>query len=341
MGRSIGDLGIFVGKRLLQLIPVLFGVIVLTFFFTHLNAGNICNAWYPHAGAATIKNCEATTSQPILTQFWQYLVNLLQGNWGQSQSGVLVYPYIAAALPATVELVLAALFLMIFIGIPLGVIAAQYSGRLGDHLVRIFYLSGWATPTYLGAVIAAVFIGPAIGLPSRGEYSTIAPPFPQYTHMSVLDSLIAGNIPYTVDALSHLILPATVLAFINMGIATRMTRASMLEVLPLDYVRSARMKGLTEFWVMYKHALRNALITTTTVLGVTAGGLLSGTVVVEEVFSWPGIGQYAYTAIGGGGSVPNYAGAVAVVIIFAVAVVVANLIADILYGVLDPRVDWR
>ena len=131
------------------------------------------------------------------------------------------------------------------------------------------------------------------------------------------------------------------LAFINMGIATRMTRASMLEVLPLDYVRSARMKGLTEFWVMYKHALRNALITTTTVLGVTAGGLLSGTVVVEEVFSWPGIGQYAYTAIGGGGTVPNYPGAVAVVIIFAIGVVVANLIADILYGVLDPRVDWR
>ncbi len=159
--------------------------------------------------------------------------------------------------------------------------------------------------------------------------------------MSVVDAIIAGNLPYTVDATSHLILPAAVLAFINMGIATRMTRASMLEVLPLDYVRSARMKGLTEFWVMYKHALRNALITTTTVLGVTAGGLLSGTVVVEEVFDWPGIGQYAYTAIGGGGTVPNYAGAVAVVIIFAIGVVVANLIADILYGVLDPRVDWR
>src|SRR5271170_4358426 len=341
MGRSLGDLAIFVGKRLIYLVPVLFGVIVLTFFFTHLQAGNICNAWYPHAGAATIKNCEATTSQPILSQFYHYLVNLLQGNWGQSQTGVLVYPYVASALPATVELVLAALFLMIFIGIPLGVIAAQYSGRLGDHLVRVFYLSGWATPTYLGAVIAAVFIGPYLGLPTHGEYSTLAPPFPQYTHMSVLDALIAGNIPYTVDAVSHLILPATVLAFINMGIATRMTRASMLEVLPLDYVRSARMKGLTEFWVMYKHALRNALITTTTVLGVTAGGLLSGTVVVEEVFNWPGIGQYAYTAIGGGGSTPNYAGAVAVVIIFAIAVVVANLIADILYGVLDPRVDWR
>ncbi len=141
--------------------------------------------------------------------------------------------------------------------------------------------------------------------------------------------------------MQHLIMPAAVLAFINMGIATRMTRSSMLEVLPLDYVRSARMKGLSDFWVLYKHALRNALISTTTVLGLTAGGLLAGTVVIEEVFDWPGIGQYAYTAVGGGSSTPNFDGAVAVVIIFAIAVVVANLVADILYGILDPRVDWR
>jgi ABC-type dipeptide/oligopeptide/nickel transport system permease component len=341
MGRSPGDLLIFVGKRLLQLIPVVFGVIILTFVVTHLQLSGICNAWYPHSSPAVIDQCNAKYSQPILTQFGQYLTTLAQGNWGQSQQGVLVYPTIAAALPATLELVLAALFLMIFIGIPLGVIAAQYSGRWADHLVRIFYLSGWATPTYLGAVVAAVFIAPYLGLPTRGEYSTAVPPFPQYTHMSVIDAMIALNFPYTIDALAHLILPATVLAFINMGIATRMTRASMLEILPLDFVRSARMKGLGEFWVMYKHALRNALITTTTVLGITAGGLLAGTVVIEEVFDWPGIGQYAYTAIGGGGTVPNFDGAVAVVIIFAVGVVVANLIADILYGVLDPRVDWR
>ena len=341
MGRNAGDLPIFIGKRLLQLIPVLIGVIILTFITTHLKLAGLCNAVYPHAGKAVIDACNAKYGAPLLTQFTQYITNLAQGNWGQSTLGVQVYPQITADLPATVELVLAALFLMIVIGIPLGVIAAQYAGRWGDHLVRVFYLSGWATPTYLGAVIAAVFIGPWLGLPTRGEYSTVFPPFHQYTHMSVVDAVLAGNFPYTVDAISHLILPATVLAFINMGIATRMTRASMLEVLPLDYVRSARMKGLSEFWVMYKHALRNALITTTTVLGVTAGGLLAGTVVIEEVFDWPGMGQYAYDAIGGGGSTANFDGAIAVVIIFAIGVVVANLIADILYGVLDPRVDWR
>ena len=341
MGRSLSDLFVFVGKRLLQLIPVLLGVIILTFFVTHLNLVGLCNEWYPHASKPVIDACDAKYSQPVANQFVSYFTGLLQGNWGASVTGVQVYPAIADDLPATIELVLAALFLMIVIGIPLGVVAAQYSGRLGDHLVRIFYLSGWATPTYLGAVVVAVFVGPWLGLPTSGEYSTTLVPFPQYTHMSVIDAMIALNLPYTVDAIAHLILPATVLAFINMGIATRMTRASMLEVMPLDYVKAARMKGLGEFWVLYKHALRNALITTTTVLGITAGGLLAGTVVVEEVFDWPGIGQYAYTAIGGGGSTPNFAGAVAVVVIFAVAVVVANLVADILYGLLDPRVDWR
>jgi ABC-type dipeptide/oligopeptide/nickel transport system permease component len=340
MGRSAGDLGIFIGKRLLQLVPVLIGVIFLTFFFTHITVVNPCSIWYPHADETTIRHCEAQFNQPLWTQFWNYFAGLLQGNWGTSQFAQPVYPTIAAALPATLELVFASLFLMIFIGIPLGVIAAQSSGRWADHFVRIFYLSGWATPTYLGAVIAAIFLAPALGLPSHGEYSS-PPPFPQYTHMSVLDAMIALNPQFTVDALAHLILPASVLAFINMGIATRMTRSSMLEVLPLDYVKSARMKGLSEFWVMYKHALRNSLITTTTVLGITAGGLLSGTVVVEEVFTWPGIGAYAFNAMGGDGAAPNFDGAIAVVAIFAVGVVVANLIADILYGILDPRVEWR
>ena len=320
---------------------MLVGITVLTFVFTHLSVVNPCNEWFPHADPTTLANCRHQFSEPIYVQYWNYLDDLLHGNWGASAGGIPVYPLIADGLPATLELVLASLFLMIVIGIPMGVVAAQSAGRWADHLVRIFYLSGWATPTYLGAVIAAIFLAPDLGLPSHGEFTNYPPPFPQYTHMSVLDALIALNFPYVGDALVHLILPAATLAFINMGIATRMTRASMLEVLPLDYVKSARMKGLSEFWVLYKHALRNSLITTTTVLGVTAGGLLAGTVVIEEVFGWPGIGAFAYTAIGGGGNAPNFDGAVAVVAVFAVGVVIANLIADILYGLLDPRVDWR
>jgi ABC-type dipeptide/oligopeptide/nickel transport system permease component len=339
MGRSPGDLAIFVGRRLLQLLPVLFGVIVLAFLVTHVAAIDPCPRWYPKASPSTIAACEAQFRAPLIDQFWRYFAQLLSGNWGTSQLGSPVLPVIATRVPATLELVLASLFLMIVIGIPMGVVAAQYAGRWADHLVRVFYLSGWATPTYVGAILGAVYVARALGLPSGGQFSA-PPPFPQPTHMSVLDALLAGNLPYTADAIAHLILPAGVLAFINMGIATRMTRASMLEVLPLDYVKSARMKGLSNLVVLYKHALRNALITTTTVLGVTAGGLLAGTVVVEEVFGWGGIGQYAFESMGGTGT-PNFDGAIAVVVVFAIGVVIANLIADVLYGVLDPRVEWR
>ncbi len=339
MGRSLIDLAIFILKRLVYLIPVLFGVIVITFVFTHLAVSDPCAVWFPRSKPATLEQCRITfgLNQPLWVQFWDYLTNLLSGNWGTSPTGVPVYSTIATALPATVELVIASLLLMIFIGIPLGVVAASAAGRWGDHLVRIFYLSGWATPTYLGAIVAAILVAPAIGLPTSGEYNSFTPPFPQVTHMSVVDALLAGNLPWASDAVLHLIMPATVLAFINMGIATRMTRSSMLEVLPLDYINSARMKGLSEFVVLYKHALRNSLISTTTVLGVTAGGLLSGTVVVEEVFAWPGIGSYAFSAITG----YNFSGVIAIVVVFAIGVVVGNLIADILYGILDPRVEWR
>jgi len=155
--------------------------------------------------------------------------------------------------------------------------------------------------------------------------------------MSVLDALVNLNFPAFVDALAHLILPASALAFVNLGLATRMTRASMLEVLPMDFVKTAKIKGLSDFVVLYKHALRNSLISTTTILGEAVGYLLATSVVIEEIFQWPGIGSYAFDAI----TRYNFQGTIGVVIFFAIGVVVANLIADIVYGFLDPRVDWR
>jgi peptide/nickel transport system permease protein len=340
VGRNPSDLVVFIGKRLVQLALVLVGAIVITFIFTHLAVSDPCIVWLgPHSDAQSIAACKSyfDLNQPVDVQLLHYFQTILSGNWGiDSLTQTPVLTLILEKFPATLELVLASLLLMIVIGIPLGVIAANSNGRWADHIVRIFYLSGWATPTYLGGVILAIAVAPALGLPSTGDFSS-PPPFPQYTHMSVLDALLAGNLPWTWNAIQHLALPAIALAFFNMGIATRMTRASMLEVLPLEYVRTARMKGLKEFLVLYKHALRNALITTVTVLGLTAGYLLSGTVVIEEIFEWPGIGYYAYS------SIINYdfAGVLGTVIVFAVGVVLANLIADILYGVLDPRVEWR
>jgi ABC-type dipeptide/oligopeptide/nickel transport system permease component len=340
MGRSLPDLGIFIGKRLLQLVPVLLGSIVITFFVTHFGVTDPCTYWVPKARPAALQACISTfgTNAPITVQFERYLAVLVQGNWGiDPTNGQPVWSAILAAAPDTIELVVAALILMVVIGIPLGVVAASNNGRWADHLVRLFYLSGWAVPTFLFALLLVFFAAPFLGLPSHGAFTELNPPFPQYTHASVIDALLSGQLSYVSDALAHLILPALCLAFINMGIATRMTRATMLEVLPLDYVKTARMKGLSDFVVLYKHALRNSLITTVTVLGVTAGGLLSSTVVIEEVFDWPGIGRFSYNAV------INYdfPGIIAVVVVFSIGVVLANLAADILYGVLDPRVEWR
>lgn len=339
MGRSPGDLLIFIGKRLLQLIPVIFGVVLITFIFTHLAVSNPCAYWVgPKATQSTLAACRSFfgLNLPLTTQFIKYIQGLASGNWGYDPLfHEPVLPAILQTFPETLELVITATLMMILVGIPLGVIAASSNGRLADHFVRLFYLSGWATPTYLAAVLLFIGVASVLGV-SSGDFST-PPTFPLRTHMSVLDALLAGNLGATGDAIVHLILPAAALAFINMGIATRMTRSAMLEALPLDFVKTARMKGLGEFWVLYKHALRNALITTTTVLGVTAGTMVSGTVVVESVFSWPGVGLFAYNAI----LSYDFAGTLGVVVFFAIVVVAANLIADILYGVLDPRVEWR
>ncbi len=337
MGRSRSDLVVFVGKRLLQLIPVILGVVTITFFFTHVAVPNPCASWTKARTPAAVQQCVITfgLDKPLPTQFVNYLADLIGGDWGVNPFQQPVLPQILIAFPQTLQLVLASLFLMVILGIPLGVVAANGAGHWADHLVRIFYLSGWATPTYLGAVILAVVVGPALGLPYRGNF-TSQPAYHPF-NMSLLDALANGSPSMFVDAVAHLILPASALAFFNMGIATRMTRGSMLEVLPMDFVKTARMKGLSDRLVLYKHALRNSLITTTTVLGITAGGLLSGTVVVEWIFQWPGIGTFAYNAI----TNYDFAGTIGVVIVFAIGVVVANMIADILYGLLDPRVDWR
>jgi ABC-type dipeptide/oligopeptide/nickel transport system permease component len=340
VGRSLSDLAVFIAKRLVQLIPVIFGVVTITFIFARLSVVNPCAAWEgAKASKGSITACinYFGLNLPLYVQYERYWAGLLSGNWGfDPNTGQAVLPFILLVFPETVELVLAALFLMVVIGIPLGVIAANSNGRWADHFVRLFYLSGWATPTYLAAAFLAIGVAGVLGIGS-GAFTANPPPFPQPTHMSVLDALLAGNVPATGDALVHLMLPAAALAFLNLGIVTRLTRSSMLESLPMEFVKTARMKGLAEYLVLYKHALRNSLITTTTVLGLTVGYLLGATVVVEEIFQWPGLGQYAFTAV----TTFSFSGTLGVVIFLAIGVVISNLIADILYGVLDPRVEWR
>jgi peptide/nickel transport system permease protein len=339
MTRRPSDLILFIGKRMVQLVPVLIGIIVLTFFVSRIEIADPCGAWLgAHASKTALQGCVSYFGLrlPLYVQFERYLVTLLSGSWGIDPIGDQpILPLLLQAFPETLELVLAAVLIMVVIGIPLGVVAASAPGRWPDHVVRLFYLTGWSTPTYLVGAVLALGLGPALGV-SPGAYTSI-PTYPTPTHMSMLDALLAGNLPATWDTFVHLLFPATALAFLNLGLVTRMTRTSMLETLPMEYIRAAQMKGLGEFVVLFKHALRNSLITTSTVIGLTIGYLLGGTIVIEELFQWPGIGAYAYNVM----TTYDFAGTIGFVVFVAIGVVLANLLADVLYGVLDPRVEWR
>ncbi len=317
------------------------GVTFITFFASHIMAPDPAYLWAGRR-ASQVRVNEIIAlyhlNQPYYVQYYYYMYGVFTGNLGYDPTtGASILSQILARFPATLELVLASLLIMIVVGIPLGALAASRSGRATDHAIRAFYLSGWATPSFLGAIVLSlVFTAYLRVLPAHGMIDPSLALPPVVTGMPVVDSLLAGNLQDFVSSVEHLILPATSLAFLNFGIATRMTRSSMLEVFPLDYVKSARSKGLGEFVVVYKHALRNALISTVTVLALLTGYLLSGTVVVEEVFGWPGIGSYAYDAV----LRSNFPAIIGVTVVFSIGVILSNLIADILYALLDPRVEW-
>lgn len=321
---------------------LIIGVTFITFLFSHVMAPDPARLWAGRrANASRIHEIIILyhLNQPVYIQYWYYLKGIFTGNLGYDPTtGAPILPQILGYFPATLELVLASILIMIVVGIPLGAVAASRSGKATDHVVRAFYLSGWATPSFLGAlVLVFIFSDYLRVLPTLGIISPFVQQPRTITGMPVVDSLLEGNIPAFVSSIEHLILPATSLAFLNFGIATRMTRASMLEVFPLDYVKTARSKGLSEFIVVYKHALRNALISTVTVLALLTGSLLSGDVVVEDIFGWPGIGKYAFTAVRS----ENFPAIIAVTVVFSIGVIVANLVADVLYAVLDPKVEWR
>ena len=329
----------FIARRILLLVPVILGVTFLSFLISFVFVPNPVRAWAgPHANPQAIAALAARyhLNDPIWVQYYSYMANLITGNWGVvPSSGRPVLSDVAFFFPATVELALAAFVITMLIGIPLGVLAARYHNRTVDHSIRFLYLAGYASPPFLVALAALLIFGYMTGLfPTQGELSTsLAPPI-RITGMYIIDGLLTGNWPVFKDAVWHVFLPATALSLTYFGVVTRVTRASMLEVLQKDFIRACYSRGLTGRTVIFKHALRNALIPTTTVLGLLLGGLLGGAVVIETIFQWPGIGYYVVQSI----ESYDFPAVIGTTLIFAMAVVFANLIADIMYAILDPRI---
>jgi peptide/nickel transport system permease protein len=275
--------------------------------------------------------------EPLPIQYLVFIRGALTGDLGDSI--VLGQPVTAVLLerfPATLELTLAALLLAVAIGVPVGVIAAVRQYSLLDKITSVVALTGVSMPVFwLALVLVVVFTVQIDLLPFPGRVGGDVS-FTSYTGLYLLDTLITLNFPAFWDVLRHLILPAVALGTIPMAIITRMTRSSMLEVMNEDYVRTARAKGVAPWRVVFRHALRNAMLPTITVIGLQFGLLMGGAILTETIFGWPGVGQIAIESV----NRRDYAMIQGVVLYGATFFVLVNLLVDVLYAVLDPRVRY-
>jgi len=273
--------------------------------------------------------------EPIIVQYLLFLRDAATGDLGDSiVTGQPVTTTLMEKFPATLELALAALLFAVVIGVPIGVIAAVRQYSVLDRITSVIALTGVSMPIFwLAMVFVVIFTVNLEWLPFPGRVGNEVS-FTSYTGVYTLDTLITFNLPAFWDVLKHLILPAVALGTIPMAVVTRMTRSSMLEVMNEDYVRTARAKGVAPWRVVFRHALRNAMLPTVTVIGLQFGLLMGGAILTETIFTWNGIGQYAIQSING----RDYAGIQGVVLYGAVFFVLINLLVDVLYAILDPRV---
>lgn len=327
--------------RLAVGVLLVFGVTLVTFSLASLVPGDPVQAALGEQASANpeiVKQFreDMGLDKPLPVQYFTYLSNLVQGDLGTSvQTKTPVAIELQRAFPATAELAMAAIILSILIGIGLGLWAALRRGKATDHIIRIVSLVGISAPTFWLALVAYYFVFFKLRLlPGSGRLSPGAIPPPNLTGIYTIDSAVAGQWATFGDAMGHLILPGAVLALSTIGLLTRFARSSVLEVLNLDYIRAARAKGLAPSAVTFRYVLRGALVPIITVAGIAFGSLLSGAVLTEKIFAWHGIGEYAYN----GATRLDLPAVMGVGLLVGITYIAINLIVDVLYGFLDPRV---
>jgi peptide/nickel transport system permease protein len=352
----------FLSRRVLLAVPVLLGVVLLVFVLARVIPGDPCRVELGER--ATAAQCDAFKeraglNQPLPVQFVKYLQQLATGDLGNSvKYGRPVTALLVERMPTTLELSALALLIAISVGVPLGILSAARHNSKADVVTMIGANIGVSTPVFvLGLILAFVFTivlkGTPFALPPSGRLSPglIPQTIPQAWHlgtitgipggilqflsnMYLVSSLVTGQWNVFVDAFRHLILPAVALATIPLAIIARITRSSLLDVLGLDYVRTARAKGQTDRGVLMRHAMRNALLPLVTIIGLSLGGLLAGAVLTETIFSLAGVGQMLYDAISG----RDYAVIQGFTLVIAFGFVLVNLLVDLSYAYLDPRI---
>jgi peptide/nickel transport system permease protein len=331
----------FIARRIGALVVLSIGITFIAFALTQLVPGDPIRA---NLGQIAQSDPEVVAAfrhhygldKPLPVQYLKYLQNLVHGDLGESeQTHDAVRHDLAQFIPATAELALISMVIAVIVGVGLGVLAAVRRNRPTDHLLRLVSLGGISVPTFWLALICLyVFFFKLNWVPGGGRLDPGVLEPPHVTGFYTFDALVAGQWSTLWDATRHLVLPSLVLALFNVGLLTRYTRSAVLEVIEEEYVQAARAKGLPERVVVLRHVLRAAMTSLVTVIGLAFANVMTGSVLVENIFAWPGIGQYAYhsaTAL----DLPAIMGVSLFVAIIYIAI---NLIVDLLYGIIDPRI---
>jgi peptide/nickel transport system permease protein len=332
----------FILKRLVTIGITLVGLSLIVFAVSRVAPGDPARvAAGPDATEEMVQvlRKEFNLDRSLPVQYVNYVRGLLRGDFGRSiRTRHQVREDIKAFLPATLELVLVSMSFSILLGVLFGVLSAVYRDTWIDHSTRFFSVAGVAVPMFwLGIMLQILLAAKFHLLPIGGRLATSVMPPPPVTRFFLLDSLLAGNWAVFRDALGHILLPAFVLSFPALASITRINRAEMLEVLRKDFVLNEKAQGLSHRLILWKYALKNAFIPTLTMIGLRYGWMLGGTVLVETVFDWPGIGQYAVAAA----VYSDFQPVMAVTVILGLNFMIANLLVDLGYGFLDPRVRYE
>ncbi len=334
-------LATFLARRAITSVILLIGVILVTFLLTVLVPGDPVRAALGEGASSNPETVAAFREKygldkSIPERFFIYLTNVLRGDLGTSMTtGRPVSTDLAKAVPATGEVAFYAIIVSLAVAVVLGTIAAYKRGKATDQIVRVVSLIGLSVPTFWMAILTYnLFFMQLHWVRGSGRISpTITPP-PNVTGFYTIDYMLAGDPVGFMDAVSHLALPVLVLSLFTIATLTRFVRTSVLEVLDMDYARAAKAKGLSNTRVVFGYVLRGAALPILTLVGIAFGSLLSGTVLVEAVFAWPGLGTYAYNAARN----LDLLAVTGVGLVVGIIYLVINLVVDVLYGVLDPRV---
>jgi peptide/nickel transport system permease protein len=329
----------FIFRRLAGLLLVLVGVSIFTFALAQLvpvDPAAVALGQNAREEQIAAYRAELGLDRPVVEQYLRYMGRLLTGDLGKSiRTRRAVADDLLDYLPATIELSLAALLVSLLLGIPLGMAASLRRNSGMDALARFIALVGGSLPIfYLGLLLLGLFYRQLRWLPGPGRLDSTLPPPLQLTGMHTVDALFTANWSVLQNSLYHLILPALTLGYFSTAVLLRMTRSAMLEVLAQDYVRTAKAKGLAQRLVIWRHVLKNAMPPVLTTIGITFGSLLSGAVLTETIFNWPGLGRYATTSV----TSLDFPAVMGVTLVAAVVYPLVNTLVDIGYRLVDPRV---